>query len=130
MHMLETVHIERARLGASQNVAVELIVNGVPVDSVSLTANGEWQNIAFNYMPQNSSWIALRIYASSHTNPVFVTVDGNPIAVKKSAQWCKSAVERCWKMKENNIRKEERADARKAYDTASAIYDNIILKGK
>ena len=122
-------HIERARLGSSQKVAVELIVNGVPVDSVSFTANGAWQNVAFNYTPQNSSWIALRIYASSHTNPVFVTVDGKPIAVKKSAQWCKDAVQQCWKMKENNIRKEERDAARKAYDQASAIYDNIVRNG-
>ncbi|MEO6637955.1 MAG: hypothetical protein ABIN25_06740 [Ginsengibacter sp.] len=29
----------------------------------------------------------------------------------KSAEWCLKAVDQCWKMKEGNIRAEDRADA-------------------
>jgi len=68
----------------------------------------------------------LRIYPSSHTNPVFVTVDGKPIHESKSAEWCRQAVDQCWKMKQGNIRSEERPAAEAAYDQARKVYDTII----
>jgi hypothetical protein len=68
----------------------------------------------------------LRIYPSSHTNPVFVIVDGKPIDERKSAEWCRQAVDQCWKMKQANIRSEERTAAEAAYDEARKIYDKII----
>ena len=35
-----------------------------------------------------SSWAALRVYPSAHTNPVFVLVGGRPIrASHRSAEW-------------------------------------------
>jgi hypothetical protein len=74
---------------------------------------------------KHSGWIALRIYPSSHTNPVFVIVDGNPIHIKKSAEWCSKVVEQCWKMKEGNIRASEKSDAEAAYKEAKKVYDKI-----
>jgi hypothetical protein len=68
----------------------------------------------------------LRIYPSSHSNPVFVIVDGKPIDERKSAEWCRRAVDQCWKMKQANIRPEERTAAEAAYDEARKIYDKII----
>ena len=68
----------------------------------------------------------MRIYPSSHTNPVFVIVDGKPIHVYKSAVWCRQAVDQCWKMKAGNIRAEERPAAEALYDRARRIYDKII----
>jgi hypothetical protein len=119
-------NVERARVGTTRNVLVELIVNGVPVDTTELIANGKWQNITFEYPIKQSSWIALRIYPSSHTNPVFVTVDGKPIHIRQSAQWCRESVDQCWKMKQANIRPEERSAAEAAYNKAREVYDNII----
>ena len=72
-------------------------------------------------------WVALRIFPSSHTNPIFVEVDGKPIrASKKSAQWCLDAVDVCWKAKINNIRASERDAAAKAFDVARAAYKKIL----
>jgi hypothetical protein len=119
-------NIERARIGASRQVGVELIVNGLPVDTVQMAADGQWKDIAFSYEVTRSSWIALRIFPSSHTNPIFVIVDGKPIVERKSAAWCRKAVDQCWKMKQNNIRPEERPAAAAAYDKARLVYDKMI----
>jgi hypothetical protein len=119
-------HIERARVGTAQKIRVELIVNGEAVDTTEMIADGNWNDIAFNYTLRQSSWIALRVYPSSHTNPVFVIVDGKPIQNHRSAAWCRQAVDQCWKMKQANIRPEERPKAQAAYDQARKIYEQIM----
>ncbi len=119
-------HIERARMGNSRNVMVELIVNGLPVDTAEITADGDWENISFDYAITQSSWVALRVFPSSHTNPVFVVVNNQPIRVKQSALWCRQAVDQCWKMKQPAIRSNERAAAQAAYDQARKVYDKMI----
>lgn len=121
-------NIERARIGKTRNVNVELIVNGEAVDSTQITADGSLQNISFQYAIKKSSWVALRIYPSSHTNPIFIIKDEKPIHELKSAQWCRKAVDQCWKMKQGNIRPSERADAETAYNNARKIYDAIIAE--
>lgn len=123
-------HIERARIGKTQKVGVELIINGEPVDTVAITADGKWNEVTFNYTVSRSSWMALRVYPSSHTNPVFIEVDGKPIYVQKSADWCRKSVDQCWKMKNFNIRPEERSAAEAAYNEARKVYDNIIKESK
>ena len=119
-------HVERARLGGSREVAVELIVNGVAVEKQEITADGKWQNLNFNYTPRQSSWVAVRIYGSAHTNPVFVELDGQPIRVKESAEWCRAAVDQCWKMKEGRFKEAERDAAREAYDHARRVYEGMM----
>jgi len=121
--------IERARIGTSRKVPVELIVNGRPVDTAIIQADGSWKDISFNYTVSRSCWMALRILASSHTNPIFVLADGKPIHERKSAEWCRQAVDQCWKMKRGNIRPQELAAAEKAYEDARRVYDKIILLG-
>ena len=118
--------IERARIGTTRKVRVELIVNGYSVDTTEITADGSMKDVTFNYPVSHSSWIALRIFPSSHTNPVFIIVDGKPIHERKSAEWCRKAVDQCWKMKQANIHPGERAAAEVAYDKARKIYDDII----
>lgn len=122
-------HIERARIGKTRTVAVELLANGVPVDTVIVTADGKINDVTFSYTPQKSAWLAMRVYPSSHTNPVFVIVDNKPIRDLKSASWCRRAVDQCWKMKEPNIRSSEQADAKQAYEEARKVYDKIIQEG-
>jgi hypothetical protein len=118
--------IERARIGTTQKVPVELIVNGESVEKTEITADGKWNDLSFNYRITRSCWVALRVYPSSHTNPVFITADGKPIHERNSAEWCRKAVDQCWKMKQGNIHPEERAAAEAAYNDARKIYDKII----
>jgi hypothetical protein len=122
-------HIERARIDKTRKVPVELIVNGESVASTEIPADGNWKSVKFNYQLKHSSWVALRIYPSSHTNPVFVIVDEKPIHIKASATWCREAVDQCWRMKKSNIRSEERKEAEAAYDHARKTYDKIIASG-
>jgi hypothetical protein len=119
-------HIERARIGNSRTVGVELIVNGFPVDTAFIVADGKWKDVKFNYTAKASCWIALRVKYSSHTNPFFVVMNNKPVAIKQSAEWCGKAVDQCWKMKQGLIRQEERNAARLAYDKAKAVYRKII----
>lgn len=120
-------HIERARVGNKREVPVELIVNGQPVAKQMLRADGKLRDLTFNTKINRSSWVALRIYPSSHTNPVFVKVGDQPIrASRRSAEWCLKSLEQCWKQKEKLIAAKELPQARKDYDHARAAYRKII----
>ncbi len=119
-------HIERARIGTSRKVSVALIVNGEAVENTEILANGDWQDLSFSYLIEKSSWIAIRIYGSSHSNPIFVSLDNKPVAIKESAEWCRAAVDQCWEMKKGKFRKNELMAAQQGYDHARAVYDRII----
>ena len=120
-------HIERARIGDTRQVPVELIVNGVSVEQRPIAADGSIQGLKFHFKPTKSSWVALRIFPSSHTNPVFVEVDGQPIrASRRSAKWCLDAVDVCWKQKKPLIRAEEQPAAAAAYEQARKVYRTIL----
>ena len=58
---------------------VELIVNGYPVATKEIPADGSVSKLSFDYVPERSSWVAVRIFPAAHTNPIFVEVDGQPI---------------------------------------------------
>ena len=119
-------NIERSRIGKSRKVLVELLQNGKPAASQEIEADGSWKNLSFQVPISSSSWIAIRIYQSSHTNPIFILVDKKPIRVTESAKWCREAVDQCWKMKSPKFRESEKAEAKSAYDRAASIYDKII----
>jgi hypothetical protein len=121
--------VEKARIGDSRKVPVELIVNGHAVDRTEIVADGSLQPVAFTVPLTHSSWVALRILPSSHTNPVFVVVDGKPIrASRRSAEWCLQAIDKCWDNKVKLIRESERADARAAYDQAKDTYRKVLAE--
>jgi len=127
LHQKPYWHIERARVGDSRNVPVELIVNGQSVETIEIKADGSIEELTFKYTPEFSSWVALRIFPSCHTNPVFVEVDGKPIrASKRSAQWCLEAVDVCWKSKFDRTRENEREAAAAAYEVARQAYREIL----
>ena len=72
---------------------------------------------------ERSSWVAIRVLGSSHTNPVWVLVDGGPVRTsKRSTQWCLDSVDQCWSQKERFIAKAELADAKAAYAHARKEY--------
>ena len=51
-------------------------MNGEAVERKEITADGKVSDIQFDYTPTKSCWVALRIFPTCHTNPVFVEVDG------------------------------------------------------
>jgi hypothetical protein len=115
--------VERARIGNTRTVPLELIVNGESVARQEIAADGRQRTISFDYNVPRSSWIALRILPSSHTNPIFVLTGGKPIrASRKSAEWCLKAVDQCWSQKESKIRLEEKGGAAQAYEFARQAY--------
>jgi hypothetical protein len=118
--------IERARNGEERTVPLEVVVNGRAVARTDILADGEIRDVSFDVPLERSSWIALRIYPSSHTNPVFVTVGGKPIrASRRSAEWCLKGVDQCWSQKEPAIRPEEKDAAKQAFDVAREAYRKI-----
>jgi hypothetical protein len=122
-------HLERARIGATREVPVELVVNGKPVARKNIVADGSVQDVVFDVPVERSSWVAVRILGSSHTNPIFVLVDGKPIrASQQSARWCLAAVDQCWTQKAPKISKGELAEAQAAYDHAREVYAKLIAE--
>jgi hypothetical protein len=119
--------VERARIGDGRKVPVEVVVNGQVVDRVEIVADGKMNDLSFRVPIQRSSWIALRILPSSHTNPVWVTIDGKPVrASKRSAQWLRQAVDVCFRQKVGRVRLEEQGEMIRAYDHARSTYDRLI----
>lgn len=122
-------HIERCRIGDSRDVGVELIVNSRPVAKQSLTADGTVRPLTFETRIEQSSWIALRIFPSVHTNPIWVHVGGKPVrASRESAGWCRRAVDVCREAKFPAIRESEREAARAAYDAAARYYEAVLAE--
>jgi hypothetical protein len=120
-------HIERARIGNTREVPLELIVNGRAVSRKNIVADGNVREITFDVPIDQSSWLAVRILGSSHSNPVFVIVDGKPIRTSRaSAQWCLTAVNQCWTQKAAKISKAELPEAQRAYEHAREVYRKLI----
>ncbi len=115
--------LERARIGSSRRVPLELVVNGQAVARQEIEADGVLRPVTFEQRIVRSSWVALRILPSSHTNPIWVLVGGKPVrASRASAEWCLRAVDQCWNQKSPRIRPGERAEAEKAYGFARQAY--------
>jgi hypothetical protein len=115
--------LERARMGATRQVPVEVIVNGYPVQRTAIVADGKLRDVSFDVPITQSSWVALRILPSSHTNPIWVVVGDRPVRTsKRSVEWCLKGVEQCWSQKERFIAPAELAAARDAYAHATAVY--------
>jgi hypothetical protein len=121
--------LERARIGTTREVPVEIVVNGERAAVQHLVADGTIRTLTFELDVPRSSWVAARILPSSHTNPVFVLVDGRPIrASRRSAAWCLHAVNQCWTQKAPQIRASELEEARRAYDHARQVYQQRLAE--
>jgi hypothetical protein len=108
-------------------VDVELIVNGYPVATQKMKANGKMQELRFeNPKPEWSCWVAARIFPSAHTNPIWVNVDNKPVSVRASAKWCLAALEQCWLEKQKTYAPAEQPQARLDYEHARKTYQRIL----
>ncbi|WP_020476320.1 CehA/McbA family metallohydrolase [Zavarzinella formosa] len=106
---------------------VELVVNGRPLSKQALPTDGKVHDLTFKANISESSWVALRVTPSAHTNPFFVVVDDKPVrASKHSAEWCFAGVEQCWKSKKGTYHKDELKQAEADYDHARKVFKTII----
>jgi hypothetical protein len=102
---------------------VEIVVNGKPVASKQVSADGQIHDLEFEAQIDRSSWVALRHFPQLHTNPVNVLVSGKPIrASRTSALWCIETIEQLWRVRGNKIAEAERAEARRTFDEAIAKF--------
>jgi hypothetical protein len=98
---------------------VELVVNGEPVASQTVPADGKLHKLTWTVPVSQSSWVALRHFPQLHTNPVTVLVADQPIrASRKSAQWCVETIRLLWENREQFIAAHERDEARATFDRA------------
>ena len=119
--------IERARLGDSREVPVEIVVNGRAVARKTIVADGAVHPLEFMVPIEASSWIAARVLPAAHTNPVFVMVNARPIRVsRRSAEWCLNAVNQCWTQKAPRMSQADLPKAREAYDHAREVYRKLM----
>jgi hypothetical protein len=121
--------VERARIGNTRKVPVEAVVNGQVVARQEIEADGSLRDVTFTVPVERSSWVCLRVLPSSHTNPVWVTVDGKPVrASRRSAKWLREAVDVCFRQKVGRVRIEEQGEMKQAYDHARRTYDRLIAE--
>lgn len=119
-------HIERCRIGDSRMVPAEIVVNGQVVKRIEVEADGSMTSHVAEVEIPHSSWVAVRILPSVHTNPIWVTVGDKPVrASRRSAEWCRKAVDVCWNSKQGQIRESEKAEAKAAYEEAKTMYEQI-----
>ncbi len=103
---------------------VELIVNGAPVATREIPADGAAHDLEFRVPLERSSWVALRQFPQFHTNPVEVRVGGAPIrASRQSALWCAETIRQLWRARNRNIAPAERAEAQTTFEAAIRTYE-------
>jgi hypothetical protein len=119
--------VERARIGDTREVPVEIVVNGRAVARKTIVADGAVHPLEFTVPVEASSWIAARVLPAAHTNPVFVMVNAQPIrASRRSAEWCLNAVNQCWTQKAPRMSQADQVKGREAYDHAREVYKKLI----
>ena len=122
-------HLERARLGETREVPLAVIVNGYPVATTNISADGVLRDLALEVKIDRSSWVALRILPSSHTNPIWVLVAGKPFSPsRRSLEWCLKGVDQCWSQKKRFIKAAEKKEAEEAYEHARVTYRQRLEK--
>ena len=126
------LHSERSRRwiqGGRREI--EIIVNGRPVATRTIEADGNVHKIELDVPITKSSWIALRQFPQLHSNPVNVIVAERPIrASKRSARWCVEMTELLWQNRKWNIAPEERDEAKQAFDQAITVLSRIATESK
>ena len=118
-------------IGSTDRVPVELIVNGqCRSRGRRSSADGSVHGARLlrrARVDRSSAGSPLRVFPTSHTNPVFVEIDGRPVrASRRSAQWCLDSVDACWQQKSPAMRPDELAAGDAAYEAAREAYRRIL----
>ncbi|MBL8853417.1 MAG: CehA/McbA family metallohydrolase [Planctomycetaceae bacterium] len=120
-----------ARKAGFPDIDVELIANGYPIEVQKVKANGTLQTLTFAAPKlEQSSWLAVRVFPSAHTNPIWVKINDKPVRVATSIEWCLSSLEQCWREKARTYAPAEMGDARAAYDHARKVYQGMLNETK
>jgi hypothetical protein len=120
---------ERARIGNTQTVNIEVVVNGRVVASKPVVANGREQTVAFKIPVSQSSWVALRLMGAAHTNPVFVLVDNMPVrASRASVEWSIRSLQEIFQANNARWKTSDYLEARAAYEYSYAVYQKILAE--
>jgi len=124
-------HVERARVGDTREVPLELVVNGFSVARKNIVADGSIRGVSFDVRIDKTSWVALRILPTSHTNPIWVQVGGKPfVPDRRSVEWCQKSVEQCWSQKKKFIKAPEMEEAERIYEHARKTYQKQLAKSE
>ena len=112
--------------GSLKFMKVEAVLNGYPHSFQQVPQDGSARDLVFKVPVSCSSWLAIRVFPSAHTNPVFLSVGGRPVrASRRSAEWCLRGVDQCWHEKERFYHSEEIGAARNAYMHARSFYQRV-----
>ena len=115
----------------ADSAEIELIVNGYPVAQRRVDTDGSKTRIEFDHHITKSCWVAMRVFPNAHTNPIYITVDDQPILGSvDSIRWCQAGVEQCWKSKQNMYAIDEQADASSAYEHARRVYAGLLQRSQ
>ncbi|MBC8356662.1 MAG: CehA/McbA family metallohydrolase [Planctomycetes bacterium] len=108
---------------------VELVVNGLVVESRNVPADSKIHELEFSVPIQRSSWVALRQFPQMHTNPVNVIVNDLPIRTSSSsARWCIEMTKLLWKNRERRIADHEKGEAEQTFQRAILRYEQIACE--
>lgn len=95
---------------------VEVVVNGKPVITKSVNADGKVYSFDETLTIDQSSWVAVRQFPQLHTNPVNVIVGQKPIrASRRSAEWCIGMTKLVWQNRQRTITPAERSEAQTTF---------------
>ena len=120
-----------ARLENEDSLPVELIVNGYPVQTKTIVADGAAHEVQFEVEVNDSQWIAIRAFPHAHSNPIYAVCDEKPIRGSiDSIRWCLAGVEQCWNSKQHTYADDEQDDAREAYDHARRVYLALLREAE
>jgi hypothetical protein len=131
----------RAELQSIQPIdSLELVHNGKVIKRISLKDKVPSpvlkQQIELSLTPQRSGWLAARAtftapdghLRQAHTSPVYILVDGKPIAFKKDAEYMIGWIDRLLEVNKKPGRynaESQRAEVEAIFRKAKTIYEKI-----
>jgi hypothetical protein len=108
---------------------IELVLNGRPVASQEVPADGAVHELVFSVAIDSSSWVALRHFPQLHTNPVSILVADQPIrGSRNSARWCIETIKQLWQARSKTIAAAERDEAKEAFEQAIEVFARIAAE--
>jgi hypothetical protein len=121
--------IERARIGSTRSVNIELVSNGKVIASKPILADGARRDVSFRVPIAQSSWLALRIMGAAHTNPVFVLVNNAPVrGSKASVEWSMQSLLETYEARNASWSSYDAQHVRAAYEYAYTVYEKILAE--
>ena len=120
--------IERARIGDTREVPVEVIVNGYPVAKTEYCRRRQAARRDVR-RDRSSAAVGWRCASCPRRTPIpsWCSCGGKPVrASRRSAEWCLKGVDQCWSQKERFIRRDEVEQAKADYEHARRTYQRLI----